>query len=70
MTDQPIVVATDLFSLNMWPFQRMFKALSLQVNFNNNNNNIIQSANSQWSKSALHNKNNKNLNLQNYIVIL
>ena len=33
MTDQPIVVATDLFSLNMWPFQRMFKALSLQVNF-------------------------------------
>ena len=33
MTDQPIVVATDLSSLNMWLFQRMFKALSLQVNF-------------------------------------
>ena len=33
MTDHPIVVATDLSSLNMWLFQRMFKALSLQVNF-------------------------------------
>ena len=41
--------------------------------YNNNNNNIqyLLSAHSQWSKSALHNKNNnKILNLQNYIVIL
>ena len=36
-----------------------------------NNIQYLQNANSQWSKSTLHNKNNnKILNLQNYIVIL
>ena len=34
---------------------------------NNNNIQYLESANSQWSKSALHKKNNnKILNLQNY----